>query len=535
MLGHGSISELPLSTDVGDTTGPTPTGPNPVVSVFSAAVVAIATAVTVAACAPAEFDTRIDHAIKYRPFKNGAIYGMSATALPPQQVFVAAEPQRPADTSQALHALRSPPAAQPPTASTPRFVWVASYRLDAVELELRRADHDTLHRFRTSFQTVGQPWQMWSKSRRVEDALPEWAQPQATDQTPLYGRTTPVAPPSAGQTYTLWQPPARLSDPEWEHRRRDYWAELAPHRLLPTYGMAVSLLPPTPVLIESWEPRQPDRSAEALFYGRAVSAPPPSAGQPWFIWQAKAPPIAFSEDWSHRVTDHARALQPFLVSYFVSSAVWATQPAIGAEEFDARVDHSALLTMFRRTAAAATPGQPWYLQKVLAPTVTAEAFEVKPDHSALLTVLRHPAVEPPAATAGQPWYFWKPAQPSVVAEEWQYRSTDHATAFELFNTAYFVSAAVWATQPAIEPEQYTVRVDHGTTLLTMFGRQPGAVVPQPWSAYRWQIPTPDTLEWFWYERPREHWSALFPFLITPTTPATPATDEWIIRRRRRRR
>ncbi len=75
-----------------------------------------------------------------------------------------------------------------------------SYRLEPELDQARRADLQQLHRHRTSYQTVGQPWNalFTTPAPRLE---PEAYTVRPTDQTPLYGRATTT--PTVGAPWNL--------------------------------------------------------------------------------------------------------------------------------------------------------------------------------------------------------------------------------------------------------------------------------------------------------------------------------------------
>ncbi len=140
------------------------------------------------------------------------------------------------------------------------------------DTDYRRADHGLLHRYRVGYQTVGQPWLALQPHVSVQVEAEGFTQ-HPTDYTPLYGRTTPVAPP-VGAPWYLWHQPqsprleaegfdtpavsqailygrgATVLPQHWwvyrwqgpipdtsqfyEYRSRDFWSDLQPFRITPT-------------------------------------------------------------------------------------------------------------------------------------------------------------------------------------------------------------------------------------------------------------------------------------------------------------
>ena len=348
MIGGTPIGGAPIAArDAGIAAGSSgPTGPNPVVALFAGALAAVSSAVAVAACAPPEFNTRTNHALAYRPFKNGAIYGMTPAQLPAQQVHISAEPERRPDTTQGLHVFRSQQVTAAPTYQ-PLSRYTVTYRPEVAEVEIRRADHSQLHAFRAPVATVaGQPWLLWPKPSRF-DPVAETL-PPSTDYSLLFNRTTVAAPPAA------------------------------------TYQ---------PLLIQ---------------------------------WKPAVAPVAYSEEWIYRGTDHAAAFTLFPRSFFVVGPVWAEQPDIQLEEYTVRTDHSLLLTMYRGVQVTPPESGGMTVASLPPTTVLLESLEVRqPDTSAWKLFFGREQIVTPAATYQPLMRHWRPPLPVVVQEELDIRTHHH--------------------------------------------------------------------------------------------------------------
>ena len=116
-----------------------------------------------------------------------------------------------------------------------------------------------LHRYRQSFQTVGQPWLTWPpyQAPRLE---PEGFATKPTDQTILYGRTTPIVA-QPGQPWFMWLPPPPRLEAEGAPPQRSNHDALHLYRTrFQTVGQPWSML---------WRPTQ-----VPVFEPEAILRPP---------------------------------------------------------------------------------------------------------------------------------------------------------------------------------------------------------------------------------------------------------------------
>jgi hypothetical protein len=255
---------------------------------------------------------------------------------------------RPPDTTQALHAFRGATAAQ---AQPQRLeFWQPSTRLPEADFEARRADHTLLHRYRQSFQTVGQPW------LALQTPSPPRLEPEPY--------TVKSAPPTlhlyrtgfqtVGQPWALtyaYQPPR--FEPEPVRQPADYSALLFNRTALATVQQTPWWMyyPPAQVRIEaegfripaadyssffnrtpqsgmsmqtasqlvlisdtSGFPRAAD-TTQALF-SFTLTAPAVATYQPWnlYAWQGPLPDTSADQHYEYRSRDFWSDLFPFLIT-----------------------------------------------------------------------------------------------------------------------------------------------------------------------------------------------------------------------------
>lgn len=316
------------------------------------------------------------------------------------------------------------------------------------------------------------------------------------------------------------------------------------------------------VLISSTDgfPRPPD-TTQALHAFRAA-APAAQLGQPWQLWQPSN--RLLDPEFSIQRANHD-ALHQFRETFQTVGQPWAsifqrTVPRLEPESFEVRRPDRESLHIFR--VGYQTVGQPWQtLFTVPAPRLEPESYLVRPVDQTPLYGRTTPAV----VTAGAPWYLWQNT-PQLAAAEWEIRRSDHDL-LHRYRTSFQTVGQPWRilfpqTQVRLEAEWVVNRFDHGQLHLYRTGFQtvgqpwnllwprtnadvrlepesyritPTDQTPlfghtltflaQPWNAYNWQTPPPDTSADLAFDyRSVDFWSALFPFLITPTTPIIPPVE-----------
>lgn len=229
---------------------------------------AVSSAIALASCAAPEYRTQGPQSLQ--PFRQTPVMSSGmGVMLGTQVVLLRDEEIRQPDTS--AHRLFFGRGAG---AAPPQRLELHNRNRVTVEPEgdFRRGDHGLLHRYRVGYQTVGQPWQALQPHVSVQVEAEGFTQ-HPTDYTPLYGRTTPVAPP-VGAPWYLWHQPqsprleaegfdtpavsqailygrgATVLPQHWwvyrwqgpipdtsqfyEYRSRDFWSDLQPFRITPT-------------------------------------------------------------------------------------------------------------------------------------------------------------------------------------------------------------------------------------------------------------------------------------------------------------
>lgn len=231
---------------------------------------AVSSAIALASCAAPEYRTQGPQTLQ--PFRQTPVLSSGMGVMLGTQVVLLADEgiRQPDKSSHRLFFGRG--AGTPPPQ---RLELHQPSKLPAEpDTDYRRADHSLLHRYRVGYQTVGQPWIALQPHVSVQVEAEGYTQ-HPTDYTPLYGRTTPVPPPTAGAPWYLWQaaPVAPRIEPEsvsipatdyrvlfgrgaqvlpqhwwlyrwqgpapdtsqfYEYRSRDFWSDLQPFRITPT-------------------------------------------------------------------------------------------------------------------------------------------------------------------------------------------------------------------------------------------------------------------------------------------------------------
>ena len=193
-------------------------------------------------------------------------------------------------------------------------------------------------------------------------------------------------------------------------------------------------------------------------------------------------------------------------------AMVGQQVVLLRDEWVRQPDTSAHRLFFGRSAGTPPP-QRLEFWKPASVVVEAEGFTQHPtDYTPLYG--RTTPVAPPSS--GAPWYLWQPSRALEPGEDLASRQ-DHGQ-FHRFRAGYQTVGQPWQMlwrfkSPQVEPDPYSVRSTDQTIL---YGRA-ALVSQQHWWLYRWQVPTPDTDQFYEY-RSRDFWSDLQPHRITPTTP-----------------
>jgi hypothetical protein len=264
---------------------------------------------------------------------------------------------------------------------------------------------------------------------------------------------------------------------------------------------------------------------------QAADAAAATPGAPWYLWPIPLP--AAEPPFDIRRANHT-LLHQYRQPFQTVGQPWSLlfplpKPRLDPEPNLARAaDHTAL-HLYR--VGYQTVGQPWQALFVATkPRLEPETYIVRPTDQTPL----YGRTTPVTATVGAPWFIW---QPSTRLEDqlFDVRRTDH-TLLHLYRVGYQTVGQPWRLlfQPptiTLQPEAFAQPVPNYGPL---FGRTI-VLIPQPWNLYTWQTPAPDTT-WPPYDhyRPRDYWSQLLPFLITPTNPIVTGS-EFIIRSRRRLR
>lgn len=254
--------------------------PSPVLRQFSAVAQATLSGVVLAACAAPDYTRPTNHDLRLYPHRQIAVTSSGMGFSVGQQVVLLRDEEiRQPDTSSHRLFFGRGGAAPPPQRLE---LHARPSALAEVELEYRRSDHGLLHRYRVGFQTVGQPWLALQPPVAVRLEVEGFDQ-RRTDYTPLYGRTTPVAPPPAGAPWYLWQA-TRWTEPDQPEPARLDLGLLHRYRVgYQTVGQPWPAMrpPAAPELeAEGFTQHQTDYSP---LYGRAAPAAPAAPGQPWFL------------------------------------------------------------------------------------------------------------------------------------------------------------------------------------------------------------------------------------------------------------
>lgn len=287
----------------------------------------------------------------------------------------------------------------------PWYLWAPTIRQTEPEEDARRADHSALHRYRTGYQTVGQPYITWSKpQQRTEDAEQEIRQPAS-----LFPFRQPAAVAStAGAPWYLWE-----TQSTWVGAEEDLPSQTS-HARLHLYRTGFQTVG-QPQFLLSWKTSQPE-----LPEAYEVRAAPPdlhryrqayqTVGQGYRLWPKQQ--ARFDEE------DHQRTKPADLSPYRQPAAVatvgapwylWAPPiQRIEPEEDARRADHTAL---HRYRVGYQTVGQSWQYWIKPQQRVDEDAYAI-PGPPSLL-----PYRQVTQIVSRQPWYLWKPAVADQSVEQ----------------------------------------------------------------------------------------------------------------------
>ena len=185
----------------------------------------------------------------------------------------------------------------------PWITWKQTPRIDDAAPVEWRANHD-LHRYRTGFQTVGQPWQLLWKQPAI------WFEPEvirSPDHSALNRFRTTFQ--TVGQPWNTWQ----------AYRQPTLELEQIPAQQFPLFAYR-QFAPAAPVATQPFwiyqAYRQPDFEPEkivspqyALYPYRQFVPATAGAGQPWYLW----PPIQITIEPEEKMyrENHDLSLYPF--------------------------------------------------------------------------------------------------------------------------------------------------------------------------------------------------------------------------------
>jgi hypothetical protein len=120
------------------------------------------------------------------------------------------------------------------TQSSPWLLWQSSTRWQEIDPPQPAVDLYGLHRYRTGYQTVGQPWPQWQQPAvRIE---PETYTVTLPDQSIFFWRTPTVAAAAQPWNVYQWQSPVPDTSELTIWRSRDFWADYLPFTITPVPG-----------------------------------------------------------------------------------------------------------------------------------------------------------------------------------------------------------------------------------------------------------------------------------------------------------
>lgn len=230
----------------------------------------------------------------------------------------------------------------------PSYFWVPSVQIDPEE-DPKRVDQNALHRYRRTYQTVGQSYRMWPiKGQRLE--AEEFTPQKPVDLTPF--RSSQAAAATPGQPFFLW-PQTKVDVPPDEDARR------SDQTLLHRYRTGFQ-----------------------------------TVGQPWYLWPkavADQTPEPDAQRYDHTL------LHRYRVGYQTVGQSWQywikPQQRVDAEDY--AVPAPANLYPYRQITIAALPGQPWFMWPKAIAGQDVEPNPVVINHAlALYPFLPHQAVTP---------------------------------------------------------------------------------------------------------------------------------------------
>jgi len=325
----------------------------------------------------------------------------AAPAAPPQRLylwkpialvvlgFFPAEEVSQANHTQRLFFGRTTPT----VVGAPWYLWKAPLRVDAEEDIYRGANHTLLHRYRQSFQTVGQNYRQWPPPAKGDQSVePE----QRVEQNTLHRFRTRYQ--TVGQPFSLWPgPQKRIEADEYTIPPP---VDLTEFRNSPPAvaqaGQPFFIWPRILAKVEAEEYTVP---CPSLWPITRVTTTITQPGQPWWAWPSAKADQTLEPD-AQRV-DHL-LLHRYRVGYQTVVQSWQywikPHPQREAEEYT--VPGPASLYPFRQITVAPPVGQPWYMWPAAVADQSVEPNPVVTDHAGALYPFRpHDAITPPVPEA----------------------------------------------------------------------------------------------------------------------------------------
>ncbi len=347
-----------------------------------------------------------------------------------------------------------------PIVGAPWHLWDRKIPTQEAEEDAKRANHSLLHRYRTGYQTVGQPFSAWPKAQqRVGDE--EFSLPKRVDLTPF---RQPLAAQVVGAPWwCLWQKPAPRTDEE-EFRpakQADVFSFKAAEQVPPLQGPADQ----TPVaysnlvLVEAEQDAIRQDHSRRLLFGKA---PPiaPVAGAPWYLWP-KEKPRTDGEEFAPKKPIELLAFQriayvpPLQGPADQTPVAFSQLVLIEAEQDAVRTDHNRRI-LFGRGEVVAPPQAQNLFAGAPVQIPGEEDFELLPAKPTL-HLFRSPPAE---AVPGQPFLIWPKAQARIEAEEQETRRPVDLSPYRWPTVTPSDARAPWylwnRTTLRIAEEEYTV-------------------------------------------------------------------------------
>jgi hypothetical protein len=237
-----------------------------------------------------------------------------------------------------------------PAATTLNQSWIQYGVIpdQTVEEDAVRGNHTLLHRYRQSFQTVGQNYRLWPKPQaRIDDE--QYTVPPPASIFPYRGTSVTV---TAGQPYWLW-PRIKVDVPVEDDAQR------VNNSLLHLYRVGYQ-----------------------------------TVGQSWYLWKPAVADQTVEPDAQR--SDHS-LIHRYRQAYQTVGQSWQywIKPQARVDEEGYTVPPPASLYPYRQIVITAQPGQPWYMWPAAVADQTVEPNPVVIDHAELLYPFRpHDAITP---------------------------------------------------------------------------------------------------------------------------------------------